>query len=311
MTSTAGYKIGKGPCHKPAGSSSGGEFTSCKGGTSIVSKDGKWSKDDGTALDSETTARLKALKVPPGWTHVRVNPNKDASLQVVGRDSKGRTQRLYSAEHSERAAAEKFSRLKEFQSHLPKIRKQINHDLTSPNPRVRETAQVLHLINLTGFRIGGSEDTGAEKDAFGASTLLSHHVTVNGTKVSFSFTGKKGVHITKTVNNEQLATFVLAKKNRVGANSRLFDVSDAQTRAYLKSITGRGFKVKDFRTYHGTSMALKHLKKYENTPPKTAAEAKKIKLAVAKAVSDHLGNTPTVAIASYIDPSVWGNLEKF
>jgi DNA topoisomerase IB len=58
-------------------------------------------------------------------------------------------------------------------------------------------------------------------------------------------------------------------------------------------------------------MALKHLKKHEANPPKTAAEAKKIKLAVAKAVSDHLGNTPTVAIASYIDPTVWGKLEKF
>jgi DNA topoisomerase-1 len=163
---------------------------------------------------------------------------------------------------------------------------------------------------LTGFRIGGSEDTGADKEAFGASTLLGKHISVDGTKVSFSFTGKKGVHIQKTVTDEQLATFLSAKKRKSGVEGRIFDVSDAQARAYLKAASGKNFKVKDFRTWHGTAKAVKELKaELKKNPTPSAAEAKKVKLAVAKKVAAHLGNTPAIALASYIAPEVWGALE--
>ena len=75
----------------------------------------------------------------------------------------------------------------------------------------------------------------------------------------------------------------------------------------LKSISGKGFKVKDFRTWQGTSIALKEVAKMGR--PRNDAEYKKMRDLVATKVSDFLNNTPSVALTHYIDPHVfvrWG-----
>ena len=49
------------------------------------------------------------VRIPPGWVDVWVAENKSSPLQVVGKDSKGRPQYLYSTKHSQKAAAAKFN----------------------------------------------------------------------------------------------------------------------------------------------------------------------------------------------------------
>jgi DNA topoisomerase-1 len=244
-------------------------------------------------------ARIKALGVPPAWTDVRVSEDPNAALQVTGVDAKGRSQRIYSAEHTARAAAEKFERVKEFHKTLPSIRKAVLEDLKSGTPADRENAAVLYLIDQTGFRVGSDTDTGGDVQAFGATTLRREHVKVAGSTVSFSFTGKKGVAIEKSVTDTRLAGMI---RDRMRRDNQLFETDDASVRGYLKKVAG-DFKVKDYRTWHGTSKALATMKKMP--APKNNAEFKRAQAAVSKVVAEHLGNTPTVAKASYIDPSVW------
>jgi len=216
--------------------------------------------------------------------------------------TKGRTQYLYSAEHGQAAAAEKFERLKAFDKALPDIRETLATDLNNPNatPVEREAAAVLTLIDRTGFRVGSEADTGGDKQAYGASTLHAEHVAVEGDKVTFTFVGKKGVDVTKEITDRELAQ-VLGP--RVAQGGKLFDISDGQVRDYLKAKAG-DFKVKDFRTWNGTSVALSAMGKTK--APTTEKEFKAAQKSVATRVAEHLGNTPTVALQSYIDPAVWG-----
>lgn len=267
-------------CHEPAGAPTGGRFCSAGPGD---------------------TARLKALKIPPAWTNVLLNEDPTAELQAVGTDVKGRRQYRYSAEHSQAAAAEKFSRLKEFDAALPALRARLAADLDNKRlaPAEREAAAALYLIDKTAFRVGSDAETGGDKKAYGATTLLASHAEVSGDTTRFSFTGKKGVQIDKSVTDARLARLV---SPRLATGGRLFKTTDGAVRDYLHS-RGGDFKVKDFRTWHGTATALREIAKMP--VPKTSAALVKAQRQVVKTVARHLGNTPAVAKSSYIDPAVW------
>jgi DNA topoisomerase IB/N-acetylglutamate synthase-like GNAT family acetyltransferase len=248
--------------------------------------------------------RLRDLRVPPAWANVRLNPDADAALQALGVDVKGRTQYLYSAAHSEQAAAEKFQRLKDFNAVAPKAIKQALADMQNKQlaSEKRDAAAVVYLIGKTGLRVGSDAETGGAVKAHGATTLLGQHVTLLGDKLSLDFVGKKGVQIHKELTDPKLAQYLKGKVKSMG--DRLFNTTDSAVRTYLKDITGDQFKVKDFRTWHGTSTALQELK--DRPVPKTATEFKRVVSEVAKVVAKHLGNTPAVAKSAYIDPAVWG-----
>jgi DNA topoisomerase-1 len=157
----------------------------------------------------------------------------------------------------------------------------------------------VYLIDKTGFRPGSDSETGGDVKAYGATTLEADHVKIDGKKVSFDFIGKKGVRITKTLEDDRLAMLL---RPRVSKGGRLFSVSDGQVRDYLHSRDG-AFKLKDFRTHNGTAKALDAMKRMPK--PKSLTAFKKAQRMVAKVVSEHLGNTPAVALKSYIDPGVW------
>lgn len=269
-----------------------------------------WTKHGGGDFSEAERARLKALRVPPAWTEIKLSEDPKAALQVVGKDAKGRAQYLYSAEHSAKAAAEKFARLKAFNGVATKVVTNASRDMIhGKTPKQRDAAAVIRLISETGFRVGSEADTGADVQAHGATTLTGEHVKVKGNTLSFDFIGKKGVKITKTLEHPELARYI-GGKLKENPTGKIFDVSDSQVREYLASAGGQGFKVKDFRTWNGTNMALKVIS--EHKPPTTAAEFKKMRAEVGKKVSEHLGNTPTVALESYIDPTVfakWSHLQ--
>lgn len=252
-------------------------------------------------------ARVKDLRIPPGWKHVRLNPNPKAPLQATGIDAKGRKQYRYSAKHSEKASAEKFGRLKAFNGKIGGIRKNVSEDLQSKDPGVRDAAAVVHVIDKTGFRVGSELDTKADQKAHGVTTLEAKHVKVQGDTVHFRFVGKKGVEIRKSIKDPELAKVI---QPRLKDGGQLFKVSDAQVRDYMKERVP-GFTPKDFRTWHGTVEALKAVKSMPK--PQSEGEHKKAVKAVATRVAQFLGNTPAVALSSYIDPSAfsrWGGRRK-
>jgi DNA topoisomerase I len=245
--------------------------------------------------DRETEGR--GLKIPPGWSDVWINEDPQAPLQATGVDSKGRKQYVYSKAHSEKAAAEKFARLKEFDATLPKIRAQVFRDLNHG----KDEAAILYLIDKTGFRIGSTRDTKSKAQAFGASTLRGEYVNVDGEVVSFNFIGKKGVRQSKRVVDPVLAAAINERKGE--PDQPLFGATDSHVRRYLNQIAGRPFNVKDFRTWHGTNAAREIMS--DLPAPQDSREFDRSRRIVGQQVAEILGNTPDMALNSYIAPEVF------
>jgi DNA topoisomerase-1 len=155
----------------------------------------------------------------------------------------------------------------------------------------------------TGLRPGGDVDTKAEKQAYGATTLQGKHVTGTKGNVRLKFVGKKGVSLSIKVSDPEIADDLLSRAKKVGRRGRIFNTNEKALLTYTHSLDGGNFKTKDMRTMVGTSTAIDEMKKMK--PPKTAEEyVKKVK-AVAEVVADKLGNTPVVALQSYISPTVF------
>lgn len=242
--------------------------------------------------DAEIHARLKSHKLPPGWKDVQISADPESEMQAIGKDSKNRTQYRYSTAHNEKASAEKFVRVKKFVGKLPEIREKI---ATDP----REEAAVLRLVDNTGFRIGSEANTGADKQAFGATTLHADHIHVSGDEVHAKFTGKKGVDISQKIASPQIADEL---KTRAKSGGKLYNTTDAKVRGYLHEIAP-GYKVKDFRTAVATDTAMMAMATIEK--PQTMGQLLAARKQVATVTSAKLGNTPTVALKSYIPPEVF------
>lgn len=85
------------------------------------------------------------------------------------------------------------------------------------------------------------------------------------------------------------------------------DTDERKLRGYMARVAP-GVKPKDLRTYLGTATAMRLVE--EMRVPKNKREYQSRRREVGKQVSDLLGNTPTVALASYIAPSVFGSWDS-
>lgn len=248
---------------------------------------------------------IKALKVPPAWTNVRYSNDPAADLLVVGTDSKGRQQRIYSKEFTQRSAKNKFDRITSLVSDIGTI-----DGLNEKNKKAGvEEAFVFDLIRKTGLRTGSDVDTKAKKKAYGATTLEGRHVIENEDgSVTLNFTGKKGVELSIEITDKELSKELKNRKSAVGENEKLFDVKASKLREYSKSISEGKYKPKDLRTLVGTTVAALEVKKITKKPT-NIKEYKKVVKDIAKKVSEKLGNTPTIALQSYINPTVFENIK--
>jgi DNA topoisomerase-1 len=156
----------------------------------------------------------------------------------------------------------------------------------------------------TGIRPGSDEDMLAEKKAYGATTLEGKHVHQNedGT-LTLDFIGKKGVQNKIVVKDDFLVGILSERAKKVGPDGKIFKIDNLQLLKYVASLDGGKFKPKDFRTLIGTKHAMEEIQKTER--PADEKSYKKEVIRIAKMVAEKLGNTPAVALKSYISPVVW------
>jgi DNA topoisomerase-1 len=256
---------------------------------------GRWVREGfHFASDDERRARV----IPPAWTHVQINDDPTADLQVWGVDAKGRSQYRYSAAHTERQAKAKFQTTRKLNGDIQRI-----DDALARAAVVGDDAALgALLIARTGFRPGSEDNTGADEQAYGVSTLMAKHVKVKGDSVHFDFTGKSGHRQVHKINDPQLARLLGRKLEGKKPGEQVFDSSNVQMRDRLKREAPE-YKLKDLRTRIGTVIAIQTV---NSLPvPKTQAEFKKARNQVGDAVSGVLGNTRAVALASYVDPTAF------
>jgi DNA topoisomerase-1 len=247
---------------------------------------------------------IASLRIPPAWTNVEYNPDANAALYATGRDEKGRKQCIYSQAHVDKQSAAKFAKMRDLDKKFSGMEKENAKHQQSKNKTVAECADCLALIMATGLRPGSDKDTKADKDAFGASTLQGKHVVEVRGQVRLRFTAKKGVSLDIPVDDPKIATMVKQRAVTAGRTGKLFPVvNEFNLRAHSDSLDGGGFTSKDFRTLMGTRTAMQAMKLMG--PPSNVTNYKKQVLAIAKQVAAKLGNTASVALKAYIDPSIF------
>lgn len=265
----------------------------------------------GTPIQNGTElARIKALVIPPAWTDVWICPYLDGHIQATARDAAGRKQYRYHPRYRAIRDETKFDRMFEFSEVLPRIRDQVEKDLTLPgHPRTKILATVVRLLEKTLIRVGNLEYA-RENRSFGLTTLRRRHVDVKGDTLRFEFRGKSGVVHKVRVSDRRLARIVQHCQTLPG--EELFKYVDDEGKrqavdsgdinAYLREIAGREVTAKDFRTWAGTMYAAAALRQLGPQPAER--EAKRNVVRAIDQVAERLGNTRAVCRKYYVHPVV-------
>ena len=145
---------------------------------------------DGAPVSTGERARIEALKIPPAWKDVAINPSPGGSVQAVGKDAAGRWQYLYHEKQVVIRERKKLERMTRFLRALPRIRKVVHRDLGLPGiPRERVMAGVVRILSSCYLR-PGSEVYASENGSYGIATLRPKHLQVRGDVLHFDFPGK-------------------------------------------------------------------------------------------------------------------------
>jgi DNA topoisomerase-1 len=258
-------------------------------------------KEDGTPVPEN----IGQLRIPPAWVDIEIDENPDASLLVKGRDSKGRPQYIYTEGFKAQQTEEKFARVKALSDEYEDIHAENIANIDSDK---KEEAECMCVVMGTGIRPGSDSDRKAEVQAYGATTLEGRHVVVDGDDVSLQFVGKKGIEANIPVTDDVAKDILATRAEAVGPKGRLFDTNAGVLREYSQSLGSGGYKTKDFRTLLGTTAASEIVSQMPT--PATKKEYKAQVKTVATEVASKLGNTPAVALKSYINPIVTEPLRK-
>lgn len=263
----------------------------------------------GKGLAPEDVARIKALVIPPAWTDVWICPYPNGHLQATGLDAAGRRQYLYHPAWREQRDRQKFARVAAAALRLPEARARVASDLALRGmPLERAAATAVRLLDLGYFRIGNDYYADAN-GSFGLTTLERRHVRRHGDALAFRFVGKSGIEHHVLIEDGQVIEALQVMRRRPGGDRLLgyrngagwADLNSATVNAYLSELFGGDFTAKDFRTWHAGVIAAESLA-LSTEPGRSAASRKRAVRAAAVAVASYLGNTPTVARSSYIDP---------
>jgi DNA topoisomerase-1 len=266
---------------------------------------GKWAyfaPDGARITDPEEVTRLNRIALPPAYRDAWYAPRADAHLLAVGFDARGRKQYRYHPDYRQERETRKFELCAPFGRALPKLRARVAEDLALRKlTRERAIASVLALLDTGSIRIG-NEIYARENKSFGATTLRNRHARIEGRKLRLRFRGKSGKMQEIACSDSALVRCVRKMQDLPG--QRLFQYVDSDgdvepvdsedVNLYLRETMGQEFTARNFRTWAASALAFGLLVERPNIPLKELLQE----------VSDHLGNTPSIARKSYVHPAV-------
>lgn len=257
--------------------------------------------------------RIRVLAVPPAWKEVWICTDPLGHLQATGIDDAGRKQYLYHARWREHRDRAKFERMIRFGAALPRFRRRLAGYLAEEEPtQQRVIAGAVRLLDIGMFRVG-SEEYADDGGGLGLATIRKEHVSLRNGAVAFDYLGKSGIRRLQVIEDPASAALISALKRRRGGGQQLLvfrhdgrwrGVRSDDINDFLKQELGEEFSAKDFRTWNATVMAAITVAAEGDSASSQRARKRVIKQAVDQ-VAELLGNTPTVARKSYIDPRVF------
>lgn len=275
----------------------------------------------GARLSTDEVERIRRLAVPPAWTEVWIAAVPNAHVQAIGVDAAGRRQYIYHPEWRARHDVEKFARMRELARALPAARARVTRELRRQGlHRERVLAAAFRLLDVAALRVG-SDMYAQRYGSRGVTTLQRRHLTIDtgdsdGATVLLAFQGKGGLRFRVELDDADLVAVLTELAEGRPPSGLLFAWRDdsggrhpihaAELNAFLRGVTGVEVSAKDFRTLRGTVVAASALAAAGS--PGTQRDRRAAVRVAVEAAAAALGNTPAVARASYIDPTV---LERF
>lgn len=259
----------------------------------------------------EDAERAHALVIPPAWREVWISREARGHIQAVGTDDAGRRQYVYHPEWSKKRDKGKYARALELAAALPRARRRVTQSIRREElDRERVLAVAFRLLDQVAPRVGSARYF-ASNGSRGLTTLLRRDAEVVGSHVTLSFPAKSGKRALLELDDEDLARAVselAAGRPRAHLlayvrGRRRVPLTPGDVNAYVRALTGGSFTAKDFRTLRGTILAAETLARIGTVDTKT--DLKRAELLAVRATAEKLGNTPSVARGSYIDPRVF------
>jgi DNA topoisomerase-1 len=256
--------------------------------------------------DRETIDRLNSIALPPAYTNAWFCKDANGHLQATGTDARGRKQYRYHTDFRARADKKKFTGLLEFGKALPKLRRRVEKDLGATKlSREKVLATVVRLLDTEYLRIG-NERYAKENKSFGATTLLSRHVSDEGGKVKMRFNGKHGIVREVVITDRRLRRIVRqcaelpgqALFQYINGEGVPHPISSADVNDYIREATGAEFTAKHFRTWGASLIAFEKMLE-------AAEETRKVSVqTIVEPVAEALGNTLAISRKSYVHPKL-------
>lgn len=146
--------------------------------------------------------RLQSLYIPPAYKKLQVAQSATNKIQVVGKDTAGRTQYIYHDRYKAGLEKRKYANLDELGRHIVQIERDNHSSLTrilahQKQGRIISKSDLIqimiYMLRTYHFRIG-CQKYAELYGSYGISTLRPQHFkpAANG-NISINFIGKKGV----------------------------------------------------------------------------------------------------------------------
>jgi DNA topoisomerase I len=258
--------------------------------------------------DPAVLRRIRSLAIPPAWKDVWIAADANSHLQATGIDSRGRKQYRYHPAWRHDRDELKFTDMVAFGRVQPQLRVRVSRDLTD-DPQLshrRVLALSLRLLDVGLFRVG-SDRYARDNRHYGLTTLLRSQVAIRHGQAVFDYTGKAGQRQRVAIADPEAVAVLATLRRRRGGPAELlaFRGPRGWTRIHREDVNNflrveapGPFSAKEYRTWNATVIAAVALGTERPRSSRAAAVA-------SQAAAAALGNTPTVARHSYIDPRIF------
>ena len=250
--------------------------------------------------------------IPPAWTQVWICPAPNGHIQAVGTDDAGRRQYLYHPVWREQRDGPSTTACSS--SPAACRRPAGSSPPTSPSRGCRRNGRSGPPSGSSTSASSASAASSYAEDngSYGLATIEKQHVHVSGDEVVFDYPAKSGQERLIAVADPAVIAAVSELRARRGGGRELLafrdgkrwrDLSSTDINRYVKDVVGGDVSAKDFRTWHGTVLAAVALADRADDVESATRRKKAVRTAMVE-VAQYLGNTPTVARGSYVDPRV-------
>jgi DNA topoisomerase-1 len=158
-------------------------------------------RETGRPVRGTLKTRLQSLYIPPAYKNLQIAQSANNKVQVVGKDTAGRTQYIYHDRYKAGLEKRKYANLDELGRYIVRIEKDNHAALTrilaDSNIKLLTKPDLIqimiYMLRTYHFRIG-CQKYAELYGSYGISTLLPQHLkhASNG-DINISFIGKKGV----------------------------------------------------------------------------------------------------------------------